>query len=295
MTNLEGDLRVTLAAHSATPSRDVLGAATRRHRRRRTLQGGAASTGALGLAAVLAFNLVGGSGSATPTPVVRLDAQTVAMRVADTLAANGDAIQYVEFHNRVGAEVPALLRSWSDSIGDTRYLGSKSSKASTLDQSSRLVDGRWVLTTVFHGDKTWSRSTSPSTRVKSELPCPTGQEHVGANDDCRYTAEAIRAASTGEPPAYSLVGEERIDGRETIRLRATDPNREYLDTVYDDLWVDAQTYEIVRREWLTNTEDGSLHQKARFDYEFLPRTEANLDLLDAVVPDGFKQVPQSRG
>lgn len=295
MNRLEDELRA-LGSHTLTPSRDLLGAATRRHhRRRRALQGGAASAGALGLATVVAFNVFGGSGAVTPAPVVRLDAQTVAMRVADAMEANEDAIEYVEWHNAL-RDGDSLVRLWHDYVDDgSRFFGAKGPKVNDMDVSNRVVDGRAVHTAVFYGNKTWMRSSSKAVESErpAEFPCGAGQEPVHGSFDCRYTADAIRKASSGTDPAFAIVGEETIDGREAIRLR--DVERSTGPREYDDLWVDRERYQILRHEWLTLTEDGELNQKARFDYTFLPRTEANLAKLDAVIPDGFKRVPQDMG
>ncbi len=290
MTHLEDELRITLSGHTATPSRDLLGAATRRHRRRRALQGGAASAGVLGLAGVLAFGLAGGpAGAPAPTPVVQLSVAALGEKMA-LAAESGDSANRIE-HSTVAITQDGktgTLQLWQFD-GDAQHWRAKGRKgpdSPLVDVAQEFNGNRQTTIDINHDMKVWRRSFATLSPDDLARPgdCNDAPGLASDGNRCSYTAEAIREATRGEDPAFEKVGEESIDGRATIKLRDTERTEQ---TRY--LYVDADSYEIVRIDTAyTGAQKG---YRVVEDFEFLAPTEANQELLEAKAPDGYKRLP----
>lgn len=289
MTNLEDELRAGLAEHAARtphPARDVLGAAARRHSRRRAVQGTALTTGTLSLAALLAF---GPAGSPTGSPaVVELDAETVAAQVAAALEDAAEGIAYTDVRTTL-AGATSRVRIWHDVTSKAyRHIGAKIPTAPFYDVATEIDGGKQVMTIVDHGAKSWHRLVTP---VSDEVDRPSEQEcssggpaYRPAGDVCAITPQAVRDAMAGDEPAFTVVGKEQIDGRTALHLQYAGELRQKFGET--DLWVDAETYELMRRQVRTADGDGR-DLTVREDYRSLDRTDANLAELEADIPAGF--------
>jgi hypothetical protein len=292
MTRLEDELRAGLAAHAAAtpaPARDVFAAATRRHSRRRALQGTALTTGTLSLAAVLAFGLATGGSPAGAPAVVELDAETVAAQVAAALEDADDEIAYTDVHTTLDGS-SSRVQIWHDETSRAyRHIGAKIPTAPFYDVATEIENGKQVMTIVDHGKRSWHRLVTPVPDYGGDRPtkeeCQSGgPAYRPAGDACAITPEAVRDAMTGDEPAFTVVGKEQIDGRTALHLQyAGELRKKFGDT---DLWVDADTYELMRRQVHATDGDGR-DLTVREDYRSLDRTDANLAELEADIPAGF--------
>lgn len=116
--------------------------------------------------------------------------------------------------------------------------------------------------TVDYGSRTWSDAKNGSTIGNVWNPAE------------------IRAREAAE--GWTVTGPVQFDGHQALELNGQNYH----------LWVDAQTYLPLRAEisylrGITGT--------VVINFRLLPATQANLALVNPVIPPGFTQVPVSRG
>jgi hypothetical protein len=129
--------------------------------------------------------------------------------------------------------------------------------------------------TVSYDARIWTTSLRAVPAPKGETVAQLGQ---------RYRDVAARGV-------YDEVGHAQVDGRDTIHLRRSLRVDSSLGrrTLVTDLWLDALSYPPVRQRSSTHGTPSAVEQ----NYDWLPRTQANLAKLELVVPDGFKHKRQS--
>lgn len=290
-TRLEDQLTVGMHDHAAGArlSRDVLAAATHRHRRRTAVHRAVSVTGTAGLVGAVAAtvaltggSLIGGESAVPPsasgaTEPVRLNADQVAARVAATLTDTRDTVQHVRVGTSMGGRT-SRMEMWHDHrTGDYRLSGSKVPGAPRILYGMTRRDGQDVMTTVHHDRRVWWRYSAPTVTDGKKV-------RSGSEKSPDMTPEGIRRSLEAGDENFVVVGREKLDGRSTLHVRLT-----FGWTGTDDLWVDAKTYQLVRR--VVVRQDGD-HPKLRVqeDYEWLERTPKVLSEVRVSPPEGYREV-----
>jgi dipeptidyl aminopeptidase/acylaminoacyl peptidase len=236
--------------------------------------------------AVVATVAVHGAGSPAPPPAasatasrdaVRLDAATVSARISRALTETEGSVLHIRMHVTLGAE-SSRNELWRDPVtGDQRATGPKVPGNPRYDVAVRFDGDTQTSTIVDHEHRRWWVETVPVV----DVPRDGGDDANKRTPLGDFSPDGLRAAlRRGD---WTLVGEERLDGRDTVHLRITDR------ATYGgyDLWVDAGTFVLVRRV----VEDADQALRLVEDYEYLPRTAAVLAGVRApAVPEGFRQV-----
>jgi hypothetical protein len=290
--NLEDELTAGLHERAAGVhlTRDVLDAARRRHRRRTTVTRAVAATGTAGLAsAVAAAVAMGGPATVTATPPgtaaspgpagVALDAATVSARISRALTDVESKVTHIRMRVRLGGE-SSRMEVWQDTTtGDQRVIGRKAPDAPRVDMSYDVDGDRVVSTYVDHDRRVWWRETQARLDVPDDEAARKGAGPLGD-----FSPEGLRRSLRAGD--FTVVGEERLGGRDTVHLRVTDV------ATYGgyDLWVDAGSYVLVRRVVDEQRDDPDF--RVQEDYAYLPRTGAVLAELKLVVPRGFEEQPE---
>lgn len=288
---LEDELSAGLREHAAGLhlSRDVLGAARRRHHRRTVVTRVVSAIGTLGVAgAVTAVVLLQRplidaertQPSAPPPAAVNLDAQIVAARVSQALTDVERMVMHVEMTITYEDRTSIRHGIWIDPVtGDSLTTGRYDRGVEDADMSViRRPGGKAVETVVNHARRIWWRdeynmAPGPVRPWDSLL-----QVTDGASPD--FSPQGLRTSMRrGE---FTIVGTQRLNGRSTVRLRITDAKAfgSY------DLWVDAETYVLVHRQ-IAGIGDDPI--QVREDYEYLPRTPEALAKLRLTPPPGYRQ------
>jgi hypothetical protein len=284
---LEDELSAGLREHAAGlhPSRDVLAAARARHRRRTVVTRAASAAGTVGLAgAVATVVAISGPVTGTPSPgpatsapaAVELDAATVSARISQALLAWDDSVHHVRSRITVDGKTQRS-ELWEDPVtGDTRYRSTgKGSSPQPVEMAVRLRGTVQTTTVVDAGRRVWWTDVQELDVVRPLPEGPLGD----------FSPDGLRGALAAG--TWELVGTEELAGRDTVHLRVTEQSG--FDGEYD-LWVDAASYQFVRRTSVSATDTGSAEHVE--DWEYLPRTEQTLSELRFVgVPKGFKKIP----
>jgi hypothetical protein len=282
---LEDELSAGLREHAAGvhPSRDVLAAARARHRRRTVVTRAASAAGTVGLAgAVATVVAINGPVTATPAPqqtpsaTVELDAATVSARITKALLDAEKSVHHVSFRATLRGET-ARTELWEDpESGDYRYRGRKVPSAPLMDMAVQRRGDLQITTVLDTERKVWWTSQLDV----SGFPPPPRDDPFGLT-----SPEGLKKALAAG--RWRLIGEEKIDGRDTVHLRITE--QAGFEGEYD-LWVDGTTYQFVRRAVVQSTDDGSLRYVE--DWEYLPRTDKTLsELRITAAPKGYKKLP----
>jgi hypothetical protein len=291
-TRLEDDLTAGLREHAAGVhlTRDLLGAARDRHRRRTLVTRAASATGTVGLAGAVATVLAvqgpvtAGEPAGPPVPSalaptgVTLDAATVSARVTRALTESERQVVHIRMRITLGGRSGGN-DLWRDPVtGDQRATGPKVPGSPRQDVVVDVDGDRQTTTVVNHDEREWWAVTQPV------IPPPNGRpestKDAGPLGD--FSPAGLRESL--RKGYWRLVGEERLDGRATVHLRVTDAAQygEY------DLWVDAESYAVVRRV-VARADDPPFRLVE--DYEYLPRTPVTLkEVAVQAVPKGYRHV-----
>jgi hypothetical protein len=233
-----------------------------------------------------------------PTSDAPAQVRTVAYVKEQTLKALGQASQYVIFSKDTYAD--GHHDTWYDKPAD-RYrndvysrdvVGSGGKEADGqvrlpppsqplgpihLNQS-HAVTGKLgsdqEITTIDYDRKTWSTS-----HIKETGPV------VLVAPDITDTESVRKAITDG---TVTLLGNENVDGIDTLHLQVIGPKREYKI----DMWVDGKSYLPVREKAVKSSGQADEFPDSHAEstkYEWLPRTEENLAKLTLTPPPDFKR------
>jgi hypothetical protein len=267
-------------------SRDVLAAARARHRRRTVVTRAASGAGTVGVAgAVTTAMALNGPVAAAPAPgstppaasaTVRLDAATVSARLTKALLAPDESVHHVTFRTTLGGK-SSRSDLWEDlTSGAIRYGGRKVPGAPLMELGTERRGDLQTTTTLDRDRRTYSREEY---RIDTTVAPPRDGGPLGD-----FSPEGLKKALA--EGTWKLVGEEKLDGRPTVHLRVTTQAR--YDCHYD-LWVDATSYQFVRRVVVQETDLGRMRYVE--DWQYLPRTKANLAKLKLTIPKGYHEAP----
>jgi hypothetical protein len=196
------------------------------------------------------------------------DAVLVVNRSAEAIAASDATILHADYTaweqpGEAGQEVRTEL--WYDQSDPANvhvlYYGADGSP--TLDEGF-LRDG-----TLIH-----AREVDHIRRVVEDTRAAEGELAGEAPPALDVDPAKLNAALTAGH--LTLVGQESVAGVAVLHLRGSDP------TGTRDVWADAATYLPVRAE--ASGTFGSY----RIEYQWLPRTEATLQNLLPVIPEGYQ-------
>lgn len=236
----------------------------------------------------------GGGVPSTDSGPVRLE--TVAHVQAQTIKALGRASDYVIYSKTIHDGDPygvyeeqwldkATQRSRVDYYGGgprIRVGGSGGKPVFTLEpdptpgrvelrlsQSFSGPLGDQVMVQVNYYDRMWHQE-----RYTQDAP--------SAVDPDITDADAVRKAIADG--TLELLGEEKVDGFDTLHLRLYGPEK----SSYLDMWVDAKSYLPVKEISDKSPADPD-SLTLNTTYRWLPRTEENLARLELTPPPGFKR------
>lgn len=141
------------------------------------------------------------------------------------------------------------------------------------ETDSAPKNGMQTTMIVYYLDRLWVSYT-----VSDKSPPPGITEpHVDL-----YDPMAIRQAIEGG--TLRLVGEERVDGHETVHVRLI---HRPGDPLADDIWVDAKTFLLYGAG--VGPANAPTTPAISRRWEWLPRTPENLALFSLTPPRGFRQ------
>jgi hypothetical protein len=277
MTPLEDELVAGMREHTAglVPAPDLIDRAVRGNRRRTRH---AAATGSLGVAAVLAVVVAtlgspparGPSAASQPAPRM-LTVAEVSSRVLATLAT--DDLEHAMITIGQG-DIQSTEEFWYDSVtGNSRHHGVQVQRGGGLEDTWIIRhDGTATVTLVNHATRTWW------TKVRSDDNNKTGS-HAG------YTPDELRDQL--RDGVWQLVGDEQINGRAAVHLR------QVSGSMTGDLWVDADTYRMVRRHLVKATPGQAI--TITLDFDWPARTPEALQPFAFTPPAGYTQIDPSAG
>lgn len=288
-THLEDQLAAAMREHTAgiRLTSDIVAAAARRHRRRAAIRRAASAVGTLALAGAVAVVLPTlqrptaperhhrASGPATTREPAVQTVAYVSARVRATLADDQNQIEQVSINVRQGKRTTYRGEFWYDQATRTeRHTSAATPGAAPQDWGATRRGSRSVMTTVDYKHRVWWTATAPGDPAADERGLPPS------------TPAAIRASLKDGSHTFTIVGREQVDGRATLHLRLSD--RFAASPGSQDLWVDAATYQVVRRVTLKPVPDGVL--RVQEDFQWLQRTPQALAKLEVVPPPGFTRV-----
>ena len=215
----------------------------------------------------------GGVPRADPSrPATAAPVRDIAYVRAHTLTALEAAAQYVIRVHSTDSDgrVSDRLFDQADGRYRTDYFDSQGRRDSSTALSRPPTTCVITNVSVFYLRRTWSMTQfDPGPRKPGSTPC---DYHAGPYPD----AAEVRAAL--ESGHLYVIGEEQVDGKDTIHLGTGLPHG------LTDIWVDASTY-LPFRDVISKPPSRVVNE-----YSFLPRTPENLALLDLEIPDGFTYV-----
>jgi hypothetical protein len=174
---------------------------------------------------------------------------------------------------------PTYSENWASNVGD-------STRSEALDEQGNPTTGTVLTTTpnqttaitINYENHTWSTTTYPFGSSGSSGPAPLPETPA------QQAAQLQAGVATG---MVSLVGPTTIDGQNAVELEegTVQAGMQYV-------WVDPTTYLPIRELDTASGVSSTSDQGIRDDYEWLPATPANLQLLtaSAAIPAGFRQV-----
>ncbi|MBL7498869.1 hypothetical protein [Frankia nepalensis] len=299
-TDLERELTAGMAERVASVrlGGDVLVAAARRHRRRVVARRAASATGTLTVAGAVLVVAIGGgpAGPAAPppgavspgatSPAVIAELPTVAFvaaRVDAAVSNTGDVVQHVVSQVTFDGQT-SQSETWFDTVtGAQRIVGADSPSSPRRDQAMAEASpgGNVVTTVVDFASRTWWTETFP--------PRSAGEGPYVGGGLLGTTPSDVRDSLTGASESWTVVGPAELDGRATICLR-----RDFKDDApgtggSEQIWVDAETYDVLRTQAEKATP--GIRMTVRSDFSELARTPDALANLTVVPPAGFTRVP----
>lgn len=232
----------------------------------------------VGIALVAALGAYGGFKWSGGAPSV----QQVEDHVASSIErAGGTTI--LSYRTHLSGRNPSPVHGWRDlATGRSINLGhGPAGKLATIAEWYTRMPHSPLYT--IHEVDLWYAS---STFVPQTFPSQTLSDPIHrCGCDPFLKTRAVRKETV-------LLGDERIDGQQTIHLRVTDhlmvPIRrgtKTANTFTTDIWVNSSTYLPVR---LARRSNG--HLGATTDYKWLPRTKTNLARVSLVIPHGFEPI-----
>jgi len=124
---------------------------------------------------------------------------------------------------------------------------------------------------VNNRNRTWFKGQGPPTTASGRGAGPQWMRHLIASG------------------VYQVKGTTELDGRRAIKLSFPSGGGPPGSTT--TLWVDATTYMLLRLVTTSSYRNGNKVGHASLEYQVLPATEANLALLNPVIPAGYTRVP----
>lgn len=280
-TELADQLRQGMERVPARVPADLVRAAHRRYRRRRTAVAAIAATGAA-IAIGAAAAAVGLSGPAAPG--VQTTAYVV-NRVTQALdATSPDSIVFVWLTvTPPNADMPPT-EVWAGSDGHWRVKRFTQAGHPVTDTETYDTPSTYLIFQVDYTNRTWWRWVGPGDVTPGQEPahwtCNQGAPITYTTSARDMTDEIRTALSCGR---LKDAGTGQVDGVSAIKLTGT------AGGVATTIWVNASTYLPVR---ITTTWPAYVQQE---DTQWLPPTAANLAKLAPPIPAGFKHVPRPKG
>jgi hypothetical protein len=263
-TGLEEELAGAMRSRTAglRPSEGLVARAAQQHRRRLRRRTGAAVGAAVAVAVVVAATLTAAPNALAPPPEQPEMWTVAAITERASAALADDDIEHSVWTATIDGNVMSQ-ECWRDPVTADQHCrtltpqpGARNTE--TWRQVAQEPAGTvtWLNTLVDHTNRTWT------TR---EMRSPDGEPLTDLKDDPR---------SLFQRGIFALVGEDVIDGTHTFHLR-----RE-LAGATDDIWVEADTFRLVRTIYESD-------HRQQLDYNWMPRTPASLELLKPAVPSGY--------
>jgi len=251
--------------------------------RRRLMLAGLPAVAGVAAAAVVAVTVTSpGSGGTRPTvAAVRTDVLDAFARFSGEIVYSTRTIKlsrgpvmtqrawtYPAFP-AVGQQVRFRLFVLRDGVPvkDTESIYVQDAAAGQLTLPTTQGPRTAEIIDVEYGTRTWSRQQSSSVLLAGSLSPSLIRDQIASG-------------------RFTVLGRVSLDGRQAIELTwSSSPGRM---TVTTTLWVDAHTYVPLRSVATTRA---ALHDAAvetdTNEYQILPATPANLDLLSPPIPPGF--------
>jgi hypothetical protein len=255
------------------------------------------------IASVAAVALAGGAIAATvrstPRHAPNPAAANVGAHLLDALThARGDVLHTTEVQRSAGFELQ--LEQWT-TPWDLVPGAAVRQRTKYIQNGTVVQDSEAIGKIPAHG------TADPSTFPQYSSIETTG-EHIDVRyhdrvwSDMKATSIAFNAPATAATVQHAVasksatvVGNDTVDGIETIQLRVTDFAGAGSS---GDSWVDASTYLPVRmilHNQIGDSSRGTTPGSVQDDFTFLPPTPSNLALLTPVVPAGFTTVASTAG
>jgi hypothetical protein len=156
---------------------------------------------------------------------------------------------------------------------DTESVYTQDAAAGQLSMSTTQGPRSAEITDVQYATRTWSRQRSSSVLLAGSLSPSLIRDQIASG-------------------RFTVVGTVRLHGRQAVEItwsRSLGPT-----TVTTTLWVDARTYVPLRSVLTMRAGPANrLLETDTTDYQILPATAANLNLLTPPIPAGFRQTASS--
>lgn len=266
------------------------GLAPRGTRRRLLLAGLPALAGAAAVAVLVVAVTSAGPGSTRPAVsgvrTAVLDAfqrlsgdiiyTTATIQLPKGLVDTRQAWAYPAFP-AVGQTVRFRLLDFKDGVPveDTESIYVQNAAAGQLTQSTTQCPCSSEVIDVQYATRTWSSGTSSSVLLAGRLSPTLIRDQIASG-------------------RFTVLGRVSLDGRQAVEVTWSSSHGPITTTT--SLWVDARTYAPLRTVTTTRAAAGArdvLLEMDTMEYQILPATPANLDLLKPPIPPGFTRTATS--